>query len=406
MRMPKTYFDCIQIMRPELLNLVKKDVKYLESINRNTPIISVDEYSPNGLAECFENATNQIIENISNNLNLPTYIIKQHIQNLSDSFNHQLFALKQNINYEFHACLNFILSGQKTFFFSDKISQKLAHTEINVPTTEIQLPFSSCQLIFTEKEVIDAFYAKALQDNPSLEIDYSSPISVFVTLFDNCDNLDGRRIIFNSWHCKFPNTNFLMQKRELFLGKNWNLEQSLRTDWEKLTPDNLGLGISYNHHDNDVIKKSEDKLFYTDGLLFYRIILNSILYINSIKSDQSEQVSNFKKLQKNLIKEKSHLKKEKIISDLNKTSILDYTAVGMNEQPIILKKNDGSEKDLDYPTLNSLDKKVFHRFMVRGHWRNQRCGVGLSETKLIWIKPYVKGDDLAEIINKSYIIKE
>lgn len=403
--MPKTYFDCIQTIRPELLDFVKKDVKYLESINRNTPIVSVDEYTPNGLQECLKNSEKKILESIANNLNLPLYVIEQHIKN-DTAFNHQLFALKQSVNYDFHSCLNFLLSGQKTFFFSDTISQKLVHTEINIPATEIQLPFSACQLVFTEKEVIDAFYARAIIDNPDLKIDYSCPVSVFVTLFDDCDNLDGRRIIFNSYHYKFPYDIFLMQKRELFLGNNWNLEQSLKTDWEKLTPDNLGLGVILNNNHDDTIKKSEDKFFYTDGLLFYRIILNAILYINSIKSDQLEQISDFKKLQKKLKQEKSHLKIEKITSELQKTSILNYTAIGFNEQSIVLKKNDGSEKDLDYPSLNVLDKKIFHRFMVRGHWRNQRCGVGLSETKLIWIKPYVKGDDLSEIINKPYIIKE
>lgn len=404
MKMPKTYFDFIQVLRPELLDFVKKDVNYLKSINRDTPIVSVDEYTPNGLQECLINSENKVIESAANSLNIPVHIVKQYIKN-DKAFNHQLFALKQSVNYDFHSCLNFLLSGQKTFFFSDVISQKLVHTEIHIPAVEIQLPFFTCQLVFTEKEVIDAFYAKAILDNPDLKIDYSCPISVFVTLFDNCDNLDGRRIIFNSYHYKFPHEIFLMQKRELFLGNNWNLEQSLKTDWEKLTPDNLGLGTIFNQNDNTIVK-SEDNIFYTDGLLFYRIVLNAILYINSIKADQSEQISDFKKLQKKLKREKSHLKKEKIISDLQKISVLDYTAIGFNEQSIVLKKSDGSEEDLDYPKLNVLDKRIFHRFMVRGHWRNQRYGVGLSETKLIWIKPYIKGDDLSEIINKPYIIKE
>lgn len=32
-----------------------------------------------------------------------------------------------------------------------------------------------------------------------------------------------------------------------------------------------------------------------------------------------------------------------------------------------------------------------HQWLVSGHWRNQPCGTGRSERKLIWISPHVKG---------------
>jgi len=34
-----------------------------------------------------------------------------------------------------------------------------------------------------------------------------------------------------------------------------------------------------------------------------------------------------------------------------------------------------------------------HRWLVRGHWRWQRCGPGLSEKKRVWVHPYVKGPE-------------
>jgi len=45
------------------------------------------------------------------------------------------------------------------------------------------------------------------------------------------------------------------------------------------------------------------------------------------------------------------------------------------------------------------------RWIVRGHWRNQLHGPGLTLTKIIWIYPYFKGDDISEIFNKQYEVK-
>jgi hypothetical protein len=44
--------------------------------------------------------------------------------------------------------------------------------------------------------------------------------------------------------------------------------------------------------------------------------------------------------------------------------------------------------------------------MVRGHWRRQPHGQENLERKLIWIRPYYKGPDLAAVINKPYLVKD
>ncbi len=41
---------------------------------------------------------------------------------------------------------------------------------------------------------------------------------------------------------------------------------------------------------------------------------------------------------------------------------------------------------------------------VRGFWRNQACGPGLSERKHIWIRPFLRGEG-SEIVSKIYEAK-
>lgn len=42
-----------------------------------------------------------------------------------------------------------------------------------------------------------------------------------------------------------------------------------------------------------------------------------------------------------------------------------------------------------------------HQWLVSGHWRNQPCGTGLQERKLIWVNPHVKGPS-----DKPLVLKE
>lgn len=45
--------------------------------------------------------------------------------------------------------------------------------------------------------------------------------------------------------------------------------------------------------------------------------------------------------------------------------------------------------------------RLSHQVWVRGHWRLQPFGTGRVERKLIWIKPHIKGPDLAEALRLS-----
>jgi hypothetical protein len=45
------------------------------------------------------------------------------------------------------------------------------------------------------------------------------------------------------------------------------------------------------------------------------------------------------------------------------------------------------------------------RFVVRGHWRDQACGPGLSEHRSTWIRPYWKGPQDAEALVQAVTLK-
>lgn len=77
------------------------------------------------------------------------------------------------------------------------------------------------------------------------------------------------------------------------------------------------------------------------------------------------------------------------------------TAAGSIKMSYINLSAPKNYKPLTEGTGTALDK----RFIVRGHWRNQACGEKHLEHKRIWIQPYYKGPELAEVINKSYLVR-
>lgn len=66
--------------------------------------------------------------------------------------------------------------------------------------------------------------------------------------------------------------------------------QALRTDWETLTPNDLGIGMSVNLNEESIAHQDDDT-FYTDGLAFYRIVLNAVLYLSSDKAELTAKES-------------------------------------------------------------------------------------------------------------------
>ncbi len=48
--------------------------------------------------------------------------------------------------------------------------------------------------------------------------------------------------------------------------------------------------------------------------------------------------------------------------------------------------------------------RVRHRFVVRGHWRNQAVGPQRSLRERMWIKPHLKGPEGSEPLQRTYAV--
>jgi hypothetical protein len=90
--------------------------------------------------------------------------------------------------------------------------------------------------------------------------------------------------------------------------------------------------------------------------------------------------------------------KRRLRKRLESTNYVSLLRLG---DSVELVKNVGSPSTKSHGTGRKLDV----RFLVRGHWRNQPCGKGRRDRKLIFIEPFWKGPELGPIINKKHEVK-
>jgi hypothetical protein len=112
-----------------------------------------------------------------------------------------------------------------------------------------------------------------------------------------------------------------------------------------------------------------------DAQNLINIFYNTVMYINDPDRNRIETES---------------IQARKVMDGINKKGI---------SMGYILLKPPKSYVPLSSPgNGRTIDK----RFVVRGHWKMQSYGEKHSLRKSMWIKPYWKGPELAEIINKPY----
>lgn len=390
-----TYYDLLKKLRPFVVELAEQDALTLQSywppINS---IHSVDDYKSQFDA-CVAKLDEVLFAHLIKSTGLSlTQLHSQALDQLRAGFASMYLTVTQ----EYHCVVNFALAGQNAFHFSDHLTEHLAHTEINTMAPCIQLPFTTCLFTFTSPIMINAMQQIYSTPSTKATVDQAAPVSVFLTLHQATDGLPGRKLVINAWHAKAPHHVYSMQKRELFIPDHWTLEQALRTDWETLTPQNEGMGLAFT---GASVCAQDDDAFYTDGLLFYRIVLNAILYISSAQAELTAVLTPRRDMELKAQSIASPVKRRKVLKTAQQLTSLAYQEVGGSVRPIVIKQS-GLSGVGEYSGKRA---KSMFRFMVRGHWRQQAHGPDRQERKLIWIQPFYKGEELADTINKPYLVQ-
>jgi hypothetical protein len=385
-----TYYDCVarDSNKSFIVDLAKKDAMAHAEAGQSALVL--DEKDSNFYEECISELKARITRSVASYTRKTIEEAAFDIEMQNGWNMPEFLANATDTTLTYFSFLNFELFGAKVFNFAPGLTKNLLHTEINVKANLIELPFKSCLFVFEDEAMIDAVYAIAKSKKTS--INYNAPISVFLVMDDTKTVFPFRRLMMHIWHAK-PSESHLFLKRELCLKEEWDLERSLRTDWNNLSDeasDPSGIGMGTN----------EDSLFYTDGLLFFRAVLNAILYVSSSEADIREALSPRAKILVAAEEVASRPKRKALLGQAARNSEFDYSQVGDSVEPIDVSW--GPKTSM--PGTGSGSKPAI-RFVVRGHWKRQPFGPGASQRRLHWIKPYFKGPEVAALVNKPYAVK-
>ena len=389
--LPLTHYDRLLKTHPQMWEFIQKDINYLLENSVILPIASVDDFSDKNLFTYVEFFVHTTIQTIATSSDLPL----EEISSLAKQMP-QMALLVQGVTLDYHSILNFELFGRKTFFFHNNLSDHLLETELSVDSELLKLPFDSCLFVYSAPKVVETAFSFMKVQAVSADLLY--PISVYVTALPDKNSGGDKKLIMTVSHWRGDKYNFGI-KREVAIRSGWKIEKSLKTDWEKLgDTDGEGLYVTASGE----YRTTTDEEFYTDGLALFRLVLNSILYLSSNDPDIIRRVSGREMAINRANSIKSRLKSKKARQLAKKESILNFTSLGENTHPIYVTKHNSQ----DSSTNQHYNFKEYGvRFIVRGHWRNQPVGHNKMEKKLIWIKPYYKGSDMAELINRPYVVK-
>jgi len=155
--------------------------------------------------------------------------------------------------------------------------------------------------------------------------------------------------------------------------------------------------------DMDPAKKiSMDDLYFGDEPPnpAVEIAVKALLYLNSDNPDIKKGGNERKVVEDKLTRAKEPQKKKRLTKQLLQMSVNEYMDVGSTIKVQKGKNAETTKQDFDGGYHFS------YRFWVRGHFRNQACGAGRTQRKLIWIQPHMKGPDQAEVLHKQYQVEE
>ncbi|MEA3353137.1 MAG: hypothetical protein U9Q33_04890 [Campylobacterota bacterium] len=140
---------------------------------------------------------------------------------------------------------------------------------------------------------------------------------------------------------------------------------------------------------NNEIEKISEKV-KSKILIALTYTLSAMLYLINFENDNAKVKKDMKREEYQSKYTQKQLSKPKIAKKLNTKK---------NTIKLTLDKPCEQSNNITFRTNNKINKK----FLVRGHWRNQRyVSNGIVSYKQIWIKHFYKGIDNKNFQSKSY----
>lgn len=375
MRLPKTHYDHFRQTNSPAFEYFAKDLKTLGS-KKDTRL--EDILPPK--AECAEDAYVQWFAAHA----------RRHPELHPELRGGQLAinAVLNQLVREYRFVLGYEYYERKTYFITEGICEALTYTQLNVNSDAFQLPVECFALVFNCDEARTAF--SNISGSPAKP---NTTITVYVR-DDTLQEVGFRRLLICAFETGADGRQHSVVSRQLALKTGWDLEKVLRTDWDKIGVTDTGITIpgavlmNAGADGEYAIEDRSMETFFEEGRLFFRLVLNCILYITS-KDAEMVPHSDGEFCEVNKVPKVSPIERR-------------FFEVGPSVQGMQIVVDSGSEPTSAIGIDSGRRVKV--RFLVPGFYRRPPGSLADAK-KSVWVKPHRRGPEMADVIHKPYIVK-
>lgn len=282
------------------------------------------------------------------------------------------YPMAANLLYH---CWRMRACGEKIFYLSPNLCRMLNSTRVNVSAADVRPPFEEFYIYTDQEEIL-------IEDST----DGKRPVKgIYVNMCERSDT-DKTRVI----------------RVMLTSGADGVTEaRDVNYFFRFEMPDALELENCVAAHVHDILEdggRNSDTgpTNIAATKKSFALICNFILYLSSKNPD----VFSFKAEPISQNKKSEHKLRKALKRSLRQC-----------EMPVIVVGSNISNPD---PQSSGKTFSISYAFDVRGHWRKQWKGsdnpdyipeLGERRQEIIWVKPFKKGTDFAETINKKYVVK-
>jgi len=280
----------------------------------------------------------------------------------------EVFAYYSNVLFHLYQMRH---HEEKVYVVTQQLAQQLSDTSLNVDCRFLKSPFKE---IFIQ---VDKGLFQILDLQTLKEVDVEG---IYVYLNESGTH---REIRMMAASLLKPNDKYPFNDSVFYFRFHMDEEDKIRDKVNEYLED-PAIWSDVN------IKKSGGEINKKYIATLSNFVFNTLLYITSKDADIQAMLP-FKPTG---LKKKKKQKKEQ--QKVDRLSALPYILVGGNIKP-------------HYEQVASISKwKLQNRVYVEGYWRIQWYGSIKDDTRhaqTIWIEPYYKGPELAEVINKAHLMR-
>lgn len=253
----------------------------------------------------------------------------------------------------YHLLLSFEIGGGKIFRVAAGLAERLLATRIDVPSEALRLPFRSFMLVFDD----DASFAAFHSGRPFGRAPAAGALSSIVV---DIEHPEGRRVMTVSTHTRGKHAHGRIHRSMRY--DEGTLEAMLATSWS----------------DDPAADRA------AAALAFNRLVLNSVLYIGSQDARVGAEI-------------RAPQPRDRLTYSGRK-----HAVIGAGLPPL---RSGGSGRATAGAPSPAPASASISRQLVSGHWKHQPHGTGRSLRKLLWIEPYMRGPDYAEVVNRARLVR-